>query len=50
MRYMNKPLQCGILGYGYMGEIRHRMVRLHPERMNLLSYEGMSVLIEKLKG
>ena len=28
---MKKPLQCGIFGYGYMGEIRHRMVRLHPD-------------------
>jgi len=27
---MNKPLQCGIIGYGYMGEIRHRMVSQHP--------------------
>ena len=28
---MKKPLKCGIIGYGYMGEIRHRVIRDHPK-------------------
>ena len=28
---MYKKLKCAIIGYGYMGEIRHRMVRQHPD-------------------
>jgi predicted dehydrogenase len=27
---MNKRLKCGIVGYGYMGEIRHRVIEQHP--------------------
>ena len=28
---MKNKLKCAIIGYGYMGEIRHKIVRLHPE-------------------
>jgi len=44
---MKKPLQCGIFGYGYMGEIRHRMVRLHPDTELLIICETNP---EKIKG
>lgn len=27
---MKKPLKCAIIGYGYMGEIRRRMIEQHP--------------------
>ena len=36
---MNNKLKCAIIGYGYMGEIRHRMVRLHPETELLMICE-----------
>ena len=28
---MKNHLKCGIIGYGYMGEIRHRVIRDHPK-------------------
>ena len=28
---MNSPLKCAIIGYGYMGEIRRRVIENHPD-------------------
>ena len=28
---MSEPLRAGIVGYGYMGEIRHRTIHANPE-------------------
>ena len=33
---MNRPLKCGIVGYGYMGEIRRAVIERHPETMQLI--------------
>jgi predicted dehydrogenase len=44
---MNKPLQCGIIGYGYMGEIRHRILRSHPNMELLMVCETNPERIEK---
>jgi len=33
---MNKPLKCGIAGYGYMGEIRRAVIERHAENMELV--------------
>ena len=37
---MYKKLKCAIIGYGYMGEIRHRMVRQHPDTDLLMICES----------
>jgi predicted dehydrogenase len=36
---MKNKLKCAIIGYGYMGEIRHRIVRQHPETELLMVCE-----------
>ena len=36
---MNKPLKCGIIGYGYMGEIRRRVLEMHPKMELAMIYE-----------
>ncbi len=33
---MNTPLKCGIVGYGYMGEIRRAVIERHPQTMKLV--------------
>ena len=37
---MYKKLKCAIIGYGYMGEIRHRMLRQHPDTDLLMICES----------
>ncbi|MDZ4241401.1 MAG: Gfo/Idh/MocA family oxidoreductase, partial [Candidatus Omnitrophota bacterium] len=32
----SKVLNCGIIGYGYMGEIRRQVIERHPEQMRLI--------------
>lgn len=32
---MNRPLLCGIIGYGYMGEIRRAVIARHPQTLQL---------------
>ena len=36
---MQNKLKCAIIGYGYMGEIRHRMVMQHPKTELLMVCE-----------
>ncbi len=36
---MKKPLKCGIIGYGYMGVIRHRILGQHPDTELLMVCE-----------
>ncbi len=33
---MNTPLKCGIVGYGYMGEIRRAVVERNPQTLQLV--------------
>ncbi len=33
---MNTPLKCGIVGYGYMGEIRRAVIERHPQSLQLI--------------
>ena len=50
---MNKPLKCGIAGYGYMGEIRRTVIERHPETLTLLGVfdtnEGVRSKIQGVK-
>ncbi len=33
---MSSPLSCGIVGYGYMGEIRRAVIERHPQDLKLI--------------
>jgi predicted dehydrogenase len=46
---MKSPLRAGIIGYGYMGEIRHRNIQNHPDiELKAICDPSRSEVIQKL--